>query len=94
MRQKRSPQGPSPGLATHPATAVSNQQIKSRHPPLLQGTAGPNVTFLRAVESRKYLHLWNMESNVDEVHEYLQQLCPGKNCTVEQLKSRGTNHIK
>lgn len=30
-----------------------------------------------------------MALGADEIREYLQQLCPGKNSTVEELKSKG-----
>lgn len=52
-------------------------------------TAGPDVTTLKAVEYRKYIHLWNMASGVDEIRAYMQILGPGKTCTVEELKSKG-----
>lgn len=52
-------------------------------------TAGPNVTSLKAVEQRKFIHLWNMISEEHEIYAYLQTLCPGKTCTVEELKPRG-----
>lgn len=52
-------------------------------------TAGPDITSLKAVEYRKYIHLWNMVSGADEVKEYLQTLCPNGTCTVEELKSKG-----
>ncbi|KAI5638221.1 hypothetical protein NE865_09167 [Phthorimaea operculella] len=60
--------------------------------PIFQrGTAGPNVTTLRAVEPTKTIHLWNMhmESRVDEIHTYLKTLCGPKPCKVEELKARG-----
>lgn len=62
---------------------------KQRRLTSIRCTAGPNITSLRAVEERKYIHLWNMVSGADEVREYLQILCPGGTCTVEALKSRG-----
>ncbi|KOB62439.1 putative reverse transcriptase [Operophtera brumata] len=68
-------------------TEVRNR--KNRRPALLCGTAGPSITTLRAVEARKLLHLWNMESNVDEVRQYLLQLCPTGTCIVEELIPKG-----
>ncbi|CAG4983536.1 unnamed protein product [Colias eurytheme] len=62
---------------------------QNRRPPSLCGAAGPNVTSLKAVEPRKYLHLWNMESSADEIRDYLRHLCPVGNCTVEELRPRG-----
>lgn len=55
----------------------------------LRCTAGPNVTSLVAVEHRKHIHLWNMVSGIDDVRAYVQTLCPGATCTVEELKPRG-----
>ena len=55
----------------------------------VRGTAGPETTSLKAVEFRRYLHLWNMLSGADEVRIYLQHLCPEGSCTVEELKPRG-----
>lgn len=62
---------------------------KNRRPTSICGTAGPAVTSLKAVEPRKYLHLWNMESNAEEIRAYLRQLCPIGTCTVEELNSKG-----
>ncbi|KAI5647019.1 phosphotyrosine interaction domain (PTB/PID) domain-containing protein [Phthorimaea operculella] len=39
------------------------------------GTAGPGVTTLRAVESVKSIHLWNMESGAEEIRAYLKSIC-------------------
>lgn len=55
----------------------------------LRGTAGPDVTSLVAVEHRKHIHLWNMVSAIDAVKAYMQTLCPGATCTVEELKPKG-----
>lgn len=52
-------------------------------------TAGPDVTSLKAVEPRKFIHLWNMMSGVDDIRNYLQKLCGTENCTVDELKPRG-----
>lgn len=62
---------------------------RSRRPPSLCGTAGPSITTLKAVEPRSYIHLWNMESNADDVSEYLRHLCPAANCTVQELTPKG-----
>lgn len=82
-------------LPPGPSCPVSSEQQqwtevkRSRRPPSLCGTAGPNITLLKAVEPRKYIHLWNMESSADEIREYLRQLCPGGSCTVTELSPRG-----
>jgi hypothetical protein len=55
----------------------------------VRGSAGPDATPLRAVEYRKYFHLWNMVSGADEIREYLQSLYPDSNCIVEKLKPKG-----
>ncbi|XP_073964313.1 uncharacterized protein [Choristoneura fumiferana] len=52
-------------------------------------TAGPEVTPLRAVEYRKYIHLWNMVSGADEILLYLRSLSPEGSFTVDELKSKG-----
>lgn len=62
---------------------------RNRRPASLCGTAGPTITTLRAVEPRSYIHLWNMESSVDDIREYLRQLCPGGSCTVVELSTKG-----
>ncbi|KAJ8726712.1 hypothetical protein PYW08_015109 [Mythimna loreyi] len=64
---------------------------KHRQMTSISGTAGPAVTTLKAVEPRKYLHLWNMESSADEIRNYLQHLCPegSGTCTVDLLTSKG-----
>lgn len=49
--------------------------------------AGPAVTSLKAVEPRKYIHLWNMLSDADEVKDYLKKLYPEKSCIVQELKT-------
>lgn len=53
------------------------------------GTANPSLTKLKAVEVKKYIHLWNMESGASEVSEYLRQLCTVGTCTVEELNPKG-----
>lgn len=62
---------------------------KPRRLASLECKAGPSVTSLRAVERRKHLHLWNMESGLDEIRDYLRSLCPNGTCTVEELKPKG-----
>lgn len=52
-------------------------------------TGGPGVTALRAVEYRKYIHLWNMVSGPDEISAYLKSLFPENACTVDELKPKG-----
>ncbi|KAJ8710117.1 hypothetical protein PYW07_009483 [Mythimna separata] len=68
-------------------TKVTGKKFKK--PMSLCGVAGPNITNLKAVEPRKYLHLWNMESSADEIRDYLRTLCPTGACTVEELRARG-----
>lgn len=65
------------------------QSKKHRRSTSMRGTAGPNVTSLRAVEDLKYIHLWNMVSTADEILAYLQSLDLGGVCTVEELKPKG-----
>lgn len=69
-------------------TEVKKRNSKRRHQPL-HGTADPQSIKLKAVEIRKYFHLWNMASDIDEVREYLSQLYPTTKCTVEELNARG-----
>lgn len=78
-------------LANERAATGEWQEVRSRKKRFssVRCTAGPQVTSLRAVEYRKYIHLWNMASGVDEIRAYLQLLCPEKNCTVEELKPKG-----
>lgn len=65
------------------------KKSKSRRPVSIQGAAGPSVTSLRAVEARKYLHLWNMESTADEIRSYLHTLCDTDSCTIDELTPKG-----
>lgn len=60
---------------------------KSRQSLSLRCVAGPDVTSLKAAESRRHFHLWNMLSGADEIKVYLSGLCPQKAVTVEQLKT-------
>lgn len=62
---------------------------KNRTNTTLCGTAGPTTTTLKAVEPVRYIHLWNMASNADDVLQYLKQLCPTGSCTVEELIPKG-----
>lgn len=55
----------------------------------VRGTAGPDVNPLKAVEQRRFIHLWNMVSGVDDVREYLQTLNPECTYVVEELKPKG-----
>lgn len=64
-------------------------RYKNKHFSSVRCNAGPDVTTLQAVEYRIYIHLWNMSSGADEIRAYLQQLCPDKMCTVEELKPKG-----
>ncbi|KAI5645974.1 hypothetical protein NE865_01867 [Phthorimaea operculella] len=68
---------------------VRKKKKQRREEVFQRGTAGPDITSLRAVESRKLIHLWNMESGVEEIRNYLQQICGPASCDVEELKARG-----
>ena len=72
----------------HEWTRVTNKS-KYRRPVSIQGAAGPTVTSLRAVEARKHLHLWNMESTADEIRDYLRTLCGTDACTIDELTPKG-----
>ncbi|CAH1642619.1 unnamed protein product [Spodoptera littoralis] len=60
-----------------------------RRPTPLHGSADPAVINLKAVETRKFLHLWNMASGIEDVRQYVNQLCPTGTNTVEELTPRG-----
>ncbi|KAI8439210.1 hypothetical protein MSG28_013056 [Choristoneura fumiferana] len=85
--------GRSENAATDGDESVADvwQEVRNRKIRLssVRCTAGPEVTSLKAVEIRKYVHLWNMMSGVDDIRAYMQTLCPGKGFTVEELKARG-----
>lgn len=68
---------------------VLAKKKKQKRPTSIRCTGGPSITALRAVESRKHIHLWNMVSSAEEVKAYLEELCERHTCTVEELKSRG-----
>lgn len=68
---------------------TESRSKKSRRPISVRCVAGPDVTTLKAVDPKKFIHLWNMASETDEVLEYLQKLCCSENCTVEKLNSKG-----
>ncbi|KAJ8736331.1 hypothetical protein PYW08_006987 [Mythimna loreyi] len=72
-----------------PKTVWETYPKKSTNHRWVSGTAGPDITSLKAAKPRKYLHLWNMESTADDVRAYLNQLCPSGSCTVNELKSKG-----
>ncbi|KAJ8711701.1 hypothetical protein PYW08_008655 [Mythimna loreyi] len=72
-----------------PKKVWGTQPKKSSNHRWVSGTAGPDITSLKAAEERKYLHLWNMESTADDVRSYLNQLCPSGSCTVDELKPKG-----
>lgn len=55
----------------------------------VRGTAGPDLNPLKAVEQRRFIHLWNMVSGADDVRRYLQTLNPECTYTVEELKPKG-----
>lgn len=83
---------PCPATPNHRHTDDMQQWTevrRIRRPASLYGKAGPAVTSLKAVEPRSYIHLWNMESSAEEVRDYLCQLCPGGNCTVVELTTKG-----
>lgn len=62
---------------------------KTRRPQSLCCLAGPSVTTLQAVERRRYFHLWNMRSGLEDVQAYLQQVCAPETGTVDELTPRG-----
>lgn len=81
-------------LQSVPPKHNENAYIETRaknHPRQLSQrcTAGPEVTFLKAVEPRKMIHLWNMESNAEDIMRYLQSLYPGGKFVVDELNPRG-----
>ncbi|KAH9638825.1 hypothetical protein HF086_012778 [Spodoptera exigua] len=67
---------------------VKKRNHRQRQKPL-HGTVDPLAIKLKTMEIRKYFHLWNMASDVDEVRQYLSQLYPAANCSVEELSARG-----
>lgn len=69
-------------------TVVKKRNNRQRPSPLC-GTAEPGMINLKAVEIRKYFHLWNMASCVDEVRQYITHLCPAANVSVDELTTRG-----
>lgn len=81
--------GTKPGREEPEPQQWTEVKRKSRRPASLFGTAGPAVTSLKAVELRKHLHLWNMESSAEEIRDYLRKLCPNGTCTVEELTPKG-----
>lgn len=68
-------------------TTVHNR--KPKRPAYIRGAAGPSITSLKAVEYRKFIHLWNMESGAADIQNYLQNLCSAGTCTVDELKPKG-----
>lgn len=74
-----------------PRTEKDTEATKKRseRPKSLCGTADSTRTTLKAVEPRRYMHLWNMESNADDIKAYLRELCPSGVCTVQELTPRG-----
>lgn len=75
--------------STIPKLKTNGKTYNNHQPLIICGTAGPEMTTLRAVDRRRYLHLWNMQSEADDVRAYLLSLCPEGNCSVEELKPRG-----
>uniref|UniRef100_A0A2A4JG69 PHD-type domain-containing protein n=1 Tax=Heliothis virescens TaxID=7102 RepID=A0A2A4JG69_HELVI len=69
-------------------TVVKKRNSRQRPSPLC-GAADPGRINLKAKEIRKYLHLWNMASCVDEVRQYITHLCPTANCSIDELTARG-----
>lgn len=77
---------------SNPVNSLSWSEVvrkPSRRAVSIHGAAGPNVTSLKAVEVRKHLHLWNMESTADEIQKYLYTLCNTDTCTVQELTPKG-----
>ncbi|KAF9809275.1 hypothetical protein SFRURICE_015738 [Spodoptera frugiperda] len=68
---------------------IEVKRKRRRHSNFLCGTAGPGVTHLKAVDARKWFHLWNMESSADDIRKYLIHLLPDVSCTVEELIPKG-----
>lgn len=68
---------------------IEVKRKRRRHSNFLRGTAGPGVTHLKAVDARKWFHLWNMESSADDIRKYLIHLLPDVSCTVEELIPKG-----
>lgn len=66
-----------------------------RSPPanVTRGTAVPGSTacLLSAAERKMYLHLYYVkkDTTIEQVSAHLNFICPGDNCCVEALKSRG-----
>ncbi|PZC76454.1 hypothetical protein B5X24_HaOG204545 [Helicoverpa armigera] len=85
-------QGPSSGAENDHCdgewTVVKKRNSRQRPSPLC-GTADPGTINLKAVEIRKYFHLWNMASGVDDVRQYITHLCPAANISVDELTTRG-----
>lgn len=82
----------SPGADCNSNASGKFETARTKRQSLLSSircTGGPNVTALKAVEHMKYIHLWNMVSNADDVQKYLSSLCQNRTCTVEELKSKG-----
>lgn len=49
----------------------------------------PTAISLKAVERRRFIHLWNMVSGLEEVRAYVKELCPTGTCIVEELNPKG-----
>lgn len=60
-----------------------------QRPTSMRCTGSPTKMTLRAVERRKFIHLWNMVSSLEEVSQYLKELYPADTCIVEELKPKG-----
>lgn len=72
----------------HDAAWVIVKKQKKRRPSPLCGIADPAAIKLRAVVALKYIHLWNMASDAEDIRQYLNQLYPADTCIVEELKLR------
>ncbi|KAI5637534.1 hypothetical protein NE865_09667 [Phthorimaea operculella] len=75
-------------LNPHDWQVQRNKRRRQKHS-FQYGTAGPDATTLRAIEPRKYIHLWNMASGKEEVQAYLQHTCGSGTFTIEELRARG-----
>lgn len=79
-----------PGKIVEPAqskTKVAHGNYK--RPSSIRCTGNPATTSLKAVERRRFIHLWNMVSGREDVKQHLAKICPSGECTVEELKSKG-----
>lgn len=72
-------------------TSSEKHQTERRfqRPASMRCTGSRTSVSLKAVERRKFVHLWNMVSGLEEVKAYVTELCPTGTCIVEELNSKG-----